>query len=301
MNNNKISIVVAGANGQLGNSFKLIENAYPSIQCTFLSKSELDITSDIVSIEKKISQYQPEYCINCAAYTNVDQAEDNVDAAMKINSKSALKLAKACSNLNTKLIHFSTDYVYRSSTDKYFSEEDPIGPIGVYAASKLEGESNILNHDQDHVVIRTSWLYGPIGHNFVKTMIRLSKSGNPIRVVNDQFGSPTSSIDLANAVLKICEECENDQNLKDRWNGIFNFSNQGVTNWYEFARTIFELLNIEFELHETTTELFNAKAMRPKWSAMSSQKIQSTFGLEINHWRTSLANCLYEWPTYFNI
>lgn len=301
MSRNSVSIMVIGANGQLGSSFKLRGPAFPGIELILLSKKDLNITSSQTTIEGILANYEASYCINCAAYTKVDQAEEDIEEADDINAESALKIAQACSNLNLKLIHFSTDYVYKANSEKLYTEDDPTAPVGAYAKSKLKGESYIIDNNPNHIVIRTSWLYGPIGHNFIRTMLRLYKSGKSINVVNDQFGSPTYSIDLVDAILNICFECENDPKKKEYWKGIFNYSNQGVTNWYEVAKTVFELLNIECNLQEISTNEFGAKAKRPKWSAMSSQKIQSTFGLEINHWRTSLANCLYEWPTYFNI
>ena len=199
---NKMKILVTGAKGQLGKSIKKISKEYPNYEFIFTDIEEMDITKQY-DVIKFFIKTKANYCINAAAYTNVDKAEKEMELCNLINRKGARNLAIASSLSNTKLIHISSDYVYNPSSDKISIETTPVNPIGIYAKSKLEGEQAIQKHLLKYLIIRTSWLYSEFGNNFVKTIIRLGKIKNELNVVNDQIGSPTYATDLAYVIFKI--------------------------------------------------------------------------------------------------
>jgi len=284
-----MNIIVTGANGQLGNEFREIAAINKTLNFSFFNSKELDIT-DEDTVNQIFASLDPDVCFNCAAYTAVDKAETETEAAMKVNVSGPILLAKACRTQNAILFHYSSDYVYHLHKKEALSEVDETNPQGVYAASKLEGEQKLIEIIEQYIIIRTSWVYSSFGNNFVKTMIRLGKERDTLQIVSDQIGTPTYARDIAEASMEILDNLIA-QSEHTHW-GIYNFSNEGVTNWCEFAQTIFELANIDCKTLPITTEQFGAPAPRPKWSVLNKEKIKSTFKLEIPHWKESLKECI---------
>lgn len=233
------------------------------------------------------------WVINCAAYTAVDKAESEPDKAKRINVAGTKNLAQACTALGAALIHFSTDYVYHNRQNTPFKEGDPVQPKSVYARTKLAGERAAMRaHPGGVMVLRTSWVYAPAGHNFVNTMLRLGKERASVSVVADQIGTPTYAPDLALAVLQIIQQVERGIVPKAKLSGIWHYSNEGVASWYDFAQAIFELKNLDCAVLPIETKDYPTPALRPPFSVLNKAKIKSAFGLEIPHWRESLERCL---------
>ncbi len=245
---------------------------------TFANRKTLDLT-DQQAVQSALKN--ADYCINCAAYTAVDQAEKEPERAFEINAESVKHLAKACKQNNCKLIHFSTDYVYDSGQTTPYRESDPVHARSIYAQSKLLGEGYALEEQQDTIVLRTSWLFSPFGKNFYTSMLRLGKERKSLGVVYDQIGTPTSALHLAKAVLQIIQKIED--GLPD-WQGIYNYSEAGVASWYDFAHEIMRLHHLPCEVYPIRTEAFPRPAARPAFSLMDKSKICSTFALKLEHW-----------------
>lgn len=277
-------ILVTGANGQLGSEFKDLESAYPYYEFLFTSVNELDITKkdDVFSYFR---EHHPDFCINCAAYTAVDKAEEEQERAFLINSTAVSHLAVACKLTGTKLIHFSTDYAYDSVTDRPIEESDACQPRSVYGLSKRAGEKVLEESDINWICLRVSWLYGAHGHNFVKTMTRLGKERDQLTVISDQKGTPTYAKDLAEVVMRIIH-------LDKGYREHYNYSNGGVTDWAAFAREIMQIQELSCHIAETTTEAYGSPAPRPLWSVMSHKKITDTFDVDIIAWQQSLSQCI---------
>jgi dTDP-4-dehydrorhamnose reductase len=283
-------ILVTGANGQVGQELQFLASQFPDFEFVFADRSILDIT-DNSSVEKLFEENNFTYCVNCAAYTAVDKAEEEQDLARKINTEAVENLAKACKKFGTQFIHISTDYVYHSETiNRPYREDDVTNPQGVYAATKLEGDLIATQLLDTAIVLRTSWVYSSFGNNFVKTMIRLGEKLDNLRVIFDQIGTPTYARDLAYAILKIIEKIES--KTVQNYGGIYHFSNEGVTSWYDFALAIFENQEIEVAVTPIETKDYPTPAKRPHFSLMNKVKICSTFGLEIPHWKEALGSCL---------
>ena len=277
-------ILVTGANGQLGSEVKELEKAFPKHQFQFVTKAELDISNEDY-VSEIFNQFKPDYCINCAAYTAVDKAENDVEAAFAINANGVRNLAVACSNLQARLIHISTDYVFDGTAQSPYKDEDATNPKGVYGASKLKGEQEALLHNNESIIIRTSWVYSVHGNNFVKTMLRLMASKPEINVVSDQVGSPTYAADLAEAILQIIDG--------GKWQtGIYHYSNEGIISWYQFALAIKKLTNSTCLINPIPTEQYPTPAKRPHYSVLDKSKIQNAFGVPMKNWEESLATCL---------
>ncbi|CAM3957606.1 MULTISPECIES: dTDP-4-dehydrorhamnose reductase [Flavobacterium] len=277
-------VLVTGANGQLGQALQSIYEDYPEIQFVFSSSSELDITKQNVcsSVFKKI---KPNYCINTAAYTAVDKAEVELKKAFEINVKGVENLANVCKEYNTILIHISTDFVFDGQSSKAYTEKDIPNPKGVYGRTKLDGEQKIQNNWDKHFIIRTSWVYSQFGNNFMKTMIRLGNERESLLVVNDQIGTPTNAVDLSRSLIKIIL-FPNDKQQKVF--GIYNFSNEGFCSWFDFAKEIFKINNIQIDLKPISTLSYPTPAERPKYSVLDKTKIKTIFDIEINDWKDSL-------------
>ena len=254
------------------------------------SDIEVDIT-DLEQLKRFINDKKIDWIINCSAYTAVDKAEDEPGKAFKINAEGALSIAKIAREKEAKLIHISTDYVFDGEKNGSYTEDDDPNPKGVYGKSKLEGEKNIQNIIEKYFILRTAWLYGKNGNNFVYTMLRLFKEKEVVKVVSDQWGTPTHTKDLAGTIIKII------QNKSDKY-GIYHFTNEGRTNWYEFAKEIYErakkhkLIKKDLNIIPITTEEYPTKAVRPKNTYMSKEKIKSSFGLNIRDWGNSLEDFL---------
>ena len=282
-------VLVAGANGQLGQSLQFIEKNYPELNFIFCSSSDLDITN-LESCQAVFFKIKPNYCINAAAYTAVDKAEREPEKANLINVIGPKNLAEVCKTQNTILLHISTDFVFDGNATKPYSENDIPNPTGVYGQTKLDGEKAIQAVFENYYIIRTSWVYSQFGNNFMKTMLRLASERDSISVVNDQIGTPTNAIDLAECLVKIIchtELVEVHQPTTDNY-GIYNFSNEGQCSWYDFAKEIFKINNIEIDLKPIPTSTFPTPAKRPKYSVLDKTKIKSSFGSEIKNWEESL-------------
>lgn len=277
-------VLVTGANGQLGQSLKFVAPNYAEIQFVFCSSADLDIT-DIQSCEDSFSKIKPNYCINAAAYTAVDKAESESEKAHSINIDGARNLAEVCQRYNTVLLHISTDFVFDGSKRSPYNEDDIPNPTGVYGQTKLDGENAIKSVFDNYFIIRTSWVYSQFGNNFMKTMLRLASERDSLSVVNDQIGTPTNAVDLANALVQIIISGKRDF-------GIYNFSNEGQCSWYDFAQKIFEFNNISIDLKPIPTSGFPTPAKRPPYSVLDKAKIKRNFDIAISDWKESLADVL---------
>ena len=297
---NNLKILLTGSQGQLGQSIQAILDVKYTYQLIISDLHNLNIV-DESAVNDWFRRFKPDICINAAAYTAVDLAEDQPLLAMEVNAKGPANLAKACAAHGTVLIHISTDYVYHSTRDGYLKESDETEPMSSYGRSKLEGERHIRKLHASHIILRTSWLYSEYGHNFVKTMLRLARQNKPIHVVDDQVGAPTYAGDLAEAILSIIDFLDKNEfrfekgPMLDKFNpffGIYNFANAGATSWYGFARKIFEYADVHPICLPVTTAEFPVKAPRPNNSRLDLEKIRKTFDLAIPNWETSLERCL---------
>lgn len=280
-----MKILVTGSKGQLGSKIKDLSVDFQSFSFSFTDLDELDITNfnsvlDFFKFEK------PDIVINCAAYTAVDKAEDDYENAFKINALGPENLAKACNVHNSKFIHISTDYVFDGKErEKPYLESDFTSPQSVYGSTKLEGENLVLKNLQDAIIVRTAWLYSEYGHNFVKTMLNLAQSRTELSVVNDQVGSPTYAGDLAQAILQISMQYFEENYWKS---GVYHFSNLGKCTWFEFAKEIFTIKNINIKVNPVTSEEFPSKVKRPKYSVLDKEKIITTYKIDVPDWQDSL-------------
>jgi dTDP-4-dehydrorhamnose reductase len=278
-------VLVTGSNGQLGQSLQYVEQNYTELQFVFCSSLELDITN-LENCQQVFSNYKPDFCINAAAYTAVDKAESEPEKAHLINVMGAKNLAQVCKENNTILLHISTDFVFDGNKQIPYNEEDNPNPTGVYGQTKLEGEKAIQAVFDDYYIIRTSWVYSQFGNNFMKTMLRLASERDSLSVVNDQIGTPTNAVDLANALIQIILT-DNQQPTTDKF-GIYNFSNEGQCSWYDFAKKIFEINYKNIDLQPIPTSSFPTPAKRPNYSVLDKSKIKRTFGIQIKSWEDSL-------------
>ena len=283
-------ILVTGANGQLGNEIRRLCRNFPGLEFIFTDVDMLDITNpDAVSVFMEASK--PAIVVNCAAYTNVDGAEENVKNVRKINSLAPQVLAAACAMQDAFLIHISTDYVFDGEATKPYTEEDETNPISVYGNSKLEGEEKIKTVFDNYLIIRTSWMYSEFGHNFVRSIIALAKERESLTIVNDQIGSPTYARDLANCIIDII--IKSILNPKAYLPGIYHYANQGTCTWYDFAQEILNVTGIKgCQLIPVSTDQYPAVAKRPKFSVLDTTKVRESFGIGIPNWRDSLRECL---------
>lgn len=282
----KKNALIFGAGGQLGLSLKnVISNKKSAIfDFVFLPKQESDITN-ISLLEETIKKYSPKYIINCAAYTQVDLAEDFKDEAYSINVTGTKNIAVLCDKYNIIFIHISTDFVFKGNSPNLLNEEDICDPVNYYGLSKLYGEQEIQKNLKEYFIIRTSWLYSEFGNNFVKTMLRLGKEKEKLNVVNDQVGTPTYAVDLAKFIIHLTESSSTEY-------GVYNYSNEGVSSWYDFAKAIFEYTNNSIKVFPVTSREFKTKAKRPSFSILDKTKAKINQNIEIKHWRDSLKECL---------
>lgn len=279
-----MKILVLGASGQLGQCLKKVSQERNIADIKFFDEHEADILNPD-SLKVLFTINQPIYVINCAAYTAVDKAEDDVDLCTKINSEGALNVAVLCKEYEITLVHISTDFVFRGDIPQLLQETDITEPINIYGLTKLDGEKQIVANIDKYFIIRTSWLYSECANNFVKTMLQVGDKKAELNVINDQIGTPTYAIDLANTVLSIIESKKHDY-------GIYHYSNEGVASWFDFAVSIFELNLMNVKVNPIPTSKYPTRAVRPKFSVMDKTKIKETFNLEIPHWRDSLKECL---------
>ena len=286
MNNKPTTVLVTGANGQLGNELHVLAPRFTDCVFLFVSKVELNI-ADAAAIENYFTTHTIDYCINCAAYTAVDKAEVEKEQAFLINAEAVGTLATVCNKNNTQLIHISTDYVFDGNAKQPYSETDNTNPVSIYGQSKLKGEELAIQNSPSTIIIRTSWLYSSFKNNFVKTMLRLMKEKESINVVNDQLGCPTYAADLADAIIQIIKSGKSKENP-----GIYNYANAGTTTWFEFAVAIKELGNSSCRVNPIPTTQYPTPAKRPAYSVFNTSKIKETFNIVIPGWKDSLQNCL---------
>ncbi len=284
-------VLVTGGKGQLGKSIESIINQYSDFEFRFIDVDELDIC-DAEKTEQYFNDYKPDFCINTAAYTAVDIAETQKEKAFLVNAIGPKNLALACSKLNTILIHISTDFVFDGFKKAPYTEDDAPNPISVYGASKLEGEKNIQAEWPKHIIIRTSWLYSPYGNNFVKTMLRLAETRPELSVVNDQIGTPTNALDLAEAIMHIILKHVLYERKKQaiEFYGIYHFSNEGQCSWFDFAKKIFEINNIKINLQPISTSNYLTPAKRPIYSVLNKSKFKEKFNYEVDKWEDKIFN-----------
>lgn len=277
-------VLVTGANGQLGQSLQFVAPNYPGLEFVFCSSSDLDI-ADADNCEAVFAKIKPDFCINAAAYTAVDKAETEEAKAHLINVIGAQNIAVACKNQGTILLHISTDFVFDGEKNTPYTEDDFPNPTGAYGQTKLDGEKAIQSVFEKYYVIRTSWVYSQFGNNFMKTMLRIASERDSISVVNDQVGTPTNAVDLAEALVTIILNNKNEF-------GIYNFSNEGQCSWYDFAKKIFEINNDNISLTPIPTTGFPTPAKRPKYSVLDKGKIKKAFSIAIQDWDQSIEKAL---------
>lgn len=287
----KKNILITGANGQLGNEMRRHSKDYEYLfNFFFTDVAELDITSS-KAIDQFVKDNNIQYIVNCAAYTAVDKAEDDVDLCYLLNFEALENIGDVAQQNGAKVIHVSTDYVFDGTNSKPYMETDSTNPQSVYGKSKAKGENALLNACPQSIIIRTAWLYSIFGNNFVKTMIRLGKEKDSLNVVADQTGTPTNAKDLAKTILDILVYSEE----KEFKAGIYHFSNEGITTWYDFTLAIHRMANIKTcKVSPITTDQYPTKAVRPKYSVLDKTKIKDAFGITIPQWEDSLKECIDE-------
>lgn len=278
-----MNILVTGKNGQLGSEINSLSEQYPHFNFILTDVDELDITNK-EAIQTFFSNQNIDLIINCAAYTAVDNAEDNFEIANKVNNTAVQYLVEAAEKHHSKIIHISTDYVFNGNNFLPYKEENTTDPIGVYGETKLQGEQHILHANTPALIIRTSWVYSEFGNNFVKTMLRLGKEKDSLGIIGDQIGTPTNAKDLAKACLDIASKTE----LWSKENEIYHFSNLGVCSWFDFAFEIMHLANIDCNINLIETQDYPTKAKRPQYSVLNKKKITEQFNITNHHWTTSL-------------
>lgn len=278
-------ILITGANGQLGHEMRNLLEGDSRFDCIFTDVAELDIC-DAEAVNRAVTDNRVDYIVNCAAYTQVDKAEDNVELCRKINAGAVENLAQAAAQCGARMIHISTDYVFDGKSYRPYTEEMPPHPQSVYGATKLEGEQALQRFCPQSVIVRTAWLYSPYGNNFVKTMMRLGVEREELSVVADQIGSPTCAADLAQAILAILQ-------AETFVPGIYHFSNEGACSWYDFTVAIHRLAGITTcRVKPIRSDEYPSRAHRPFYSVLDKSRIKQTYGLTIPHWYESLSHCI---------
>lgn len=282
------TILVTGANGQLGNSLRRLGGAYPSYTFLFTDVDTLDIC-DLSSVRSFVKDKRVDYILNCAAYTAVDKAEDNEAVCSRVNRDAVRNLGVAAQENGAKVIHISTDYVFDGTNHIPYVETDGTCPVSVYGRTKLAGEQVLAEVCPDSVVIRTAWLYSEFGSNFVKTVLRLGTERDEVRFIFDQVGTPTYAGDLAKAMMAVVEQAERGAFVP----GIYHFSDEGVCSWYDFTVTILRLAGIPCRVVPIESGDYPSRATRPHYSVLNKGKIKKTYGVQIPHWEESLRTCLH--------
>ena len=283
-----MNVLVTGANGQLGLEIKDCKPNFKALNFFYADLPHIDICNED-AVNNFVTKNSIKAVINCAAYTAVDKAEEDAEAAKKVNTEGVFNLVKAMENVNGKIIHISTDYVFDGKKTLPYDEEDTVSPIGVYGKTKREGELAVINSFLEGIVIRTSWLYSAYGNNFVKTMMRLGKEKKKLNVIFDQIGTPTFAGDLANICLAILS---NEQNRIDKAGKVYHFSNEGVASWYDFATAVMKINKLDCEVLPIETKDYPTLAKRPHYSVLNKAKIKQNFKITIPYWRDSLEECI---------
>ncbi|SFA42402.1 dTDP-4-dehydrorhamnose reductase [Pedobacter suwonensis] len=277
-------ILVIGAGGQLGQCLKVVAERRGITEIVFPAEQDANILNES-GLNDLLAKEKPGFVVNCAAYTAVDKAEDEADLSKSINETGAAYLASSCLANGATLIHVSTDFVFEGNDVKLLKEDDEAKPINVYGVTKLDGEKAVASILPAHFIIRTSWLYSEYANNFVKTMLKLGAERDELNIIADQVGTPTYAIDLANAIYDIIESGETSY-------GIYHYSNEGVTSWFDFAKAIFDVSQTQVKVNPISGSAYPTKALRPAFSVMDKTKIKETFNIEIPYWRDSLVACI---------
>ena len=287
------NVLVTGALGQLGTELTMMHGTLEGCRFFFTDTDMLDIT-DAEAVNSFVAHNHIDIIVNCAAYTNVDKAEDDFERADLINNRGVANLACAAVQGGASLIHISTDYVFGGEGNIPYTEQMPVAPLGVYGVTKLSGENaikSVMGEDGDFVILRTAWLYSPYGNNFMKTMLRLTAERENINVVFDQVGTPTYAADLAQVILEIVRRKA--AGLGTELQGTYHFSNEGVCSWYDFALEIAKLSGHKnCRISPCHSDEFPSKVKRPSYSVLDKTKIKKALGIDIPHWKESLAKCI---------
>jgi dTDP-4-dehydrorhamnose reductase len=281
--------LVLGASGQLGQCLKAVAAERNISFLEFPDENEGNIL-DVVGLKTLFERVQPQYVINCAAYTAVDKAEDEIDICRAVNKTGALNVAVLCKEFSVVLVHISTDFVFEGDIVDLLKEDDLAEPISVYGLTKLEGEQDIIAKLPEHYILRTSWLYSEFANNFVKSMLKYGAERDVLSIISDQIGTPTYAVDLAGAILDILESGKKEY-------GIYHYSNEGAISWYDFAKAIFDISGIQVIVRPIPTSEYPTKATRPKFSVMDKSKFKETFEIEVPYWRDSLVKCINKLTT----
>ncbi|MFY7708803.1 MAG: dTDP-4-dehydrorhamnose reductase [Flavobacteriales bacterium] len=283
----KIKVAVTGSSGQLGQDFQAILEEYPAMDFTFYSRHDLDVTDEKACLEI-LTNLRPDFIINAAAYTNVEKAEEDKEANKAGNELAPLYLARAAKSINATLIHISTDYVFDGKKELPLDELTSVNPLNEYGRAKLNGENNVLNSGARAIVLRTSWLYSTFGHNFMKTMIRLAKEKGELNVVSDQFASPTYARSLAHDINRMIIRLDAGQDIEL---GRYHYSQHGVASWFDFAKEIVKVYELNVPVHPVDSNRFPTKAIRPKYSKLAADKFEKNTGIELLSWQEGLMQC----------
>lgn len=286
-----MTIGVLGADGQVGQTYQSIAMDYPQFTFRFYNRGLADITS-VDALKSIFEKDKPDYIINCAAYTAVDKAESDAESCRQINVEGCQNIIKALEGTSSKVIQYSSDYVYHTFDGFPIVENGETEPKSVYASTKLEGDQIMLASEIPTMIIRISWVISPFGHNFVKTMLRLGSERSEISVVNDQYGAPTYTFDLVKATLQIIEQDVTTNIDFNIWNDVYHYANEGVVTWYEMASFIMTHADLKCVVKPINTVDYPTPATRPLWSVMSKHKIKNNFHIVIPHWRDSLSKCV---------
>jgi len=277
-------ILVIGAGGQLGQCLKTVAEQRMISDIIFPAENEANILN-ADGLNTLLQNEKPAFVINCAAYTAVDKAEDEIELSKAINETGAGYLAAACKANHATLVQVSTDFVFEGNEVKLLTEEDVADPVNVYGVTKLDGEKAVMSNLDEHFIMRTSWLYSEYANNFVKTMLKLGAERDELNIIADQVGTPTYAIDLANAIFDIIASGSTNY-------GIYHYSNEGVTSWFDFAKAIFDISGTQVKANPIPGSKYPTKAKRPPFSVMDKTKIKETFQLNIPYWRDSLVACI---------
>jgi len=278
------TILITGSNGQLGNEMQQAAVRFPNFNYIYTDVAELDIC-DKGALGAFVKANNVNVIVNCAAYTAVDKAEDDVELCYKINRDAVRNIAEVATENKVKVVHVSTDYVFDGTNYLPYTEDMPVCPATVYGKSKLEGEQALLKNCKESVILRTAWLYSSFGNNFVKTMMKLGTERDSLGVIFDQVGTPTYAADLADAIMQLISS-------ETFVPGIYHFSDEGVCSWYDFTKTIHRMANITCDVKPIETKDYPARTPRPHFSVLNKGKIKSTYGISIPHWEVSLEKCI---------
>lgn len=280
-----MKLLITGAYGQLGNEMRVALERYPHLESIFTDVDTLDIT-DKNAVDAFVALHQPNVLINCAAYTAVDKAEDDLALCYKINCDAVRNLGEVAQAHGIRVIHISTDYVFDGTSHIPYTEDMAVSPTNVYGKSKLAGERELRKACPGAIIIRTSWLYSGFGNNFVKTMLRLGSERSQLKVIFDQIGTPTYAADLADSMLQIIDS-------EKFVPGIYHFSNEGVCSWYDFTKMIFKLAHVECEVLPIESKDYAVRTPRPHYSVLNKSKLKSTYNQTIPYWMDGLERCLH--------